>query len=237
MVLSAYGHSFNASKEFPSAAHGNMHGLLIRIPPTEAILVYAAAHCIKSDTKLIAVTIVKPVHGVLHPETGAFVKMLVGFLVDIKQRMNIPEHISAGNDFVKAVFKNGNSRERWLFVATPDQPVTAFFLKTQGALPRAVWPRELPQLPAGARVNMVMEIPRVNAVYGAFDNLTSSGSDMLASYTARMASAGWFHAGAEHSPAIRNSGEVYFRNTPERQILWIKFSDNGNGAFYLKKFK
>lgn len=164
-------------------------------------------------------------------------KTTLAQIVRTIKKSYLPEHISAGNDFVKAVFKNGNSRERWLFVATPDQPVTAFFLKTQGALPRAVWPRELPQLPAGARVNMVMEIPRVNAVYGAFDNLTSSGSDMLASYTARMASAGWFHAGAEHSPAIRNSGEVYFRNIPERQILWIKFSDNGNGAFYLKKFK
>lgn len=161
----------------------------------------------------------------------------LGQIVRTIKTSYLPEHISAGSDFVKVIFKNNNSRERWLFVSAPDRPVTAFYLKTQGKLPRASWPRELPQLPAGARINMVMDIPRLNAVYGAFDNITSSGTDMLASYTARMASAGWFHAGAEHSPAIRNSGEVYFRNTPERQILWIKFSDNGNGAFYLKKIK
>ena len=162
----------------------------------------------------------------------------LGQIVRTIKRSYLPEHLSGGDDFVKVVFKNGNTKERWLFVATPERPVTAFYLKTDRVLPRPVWPQELPPLPAGAQVNMVMNIPRVNAVYGAFDNAASkSGADMLASYTARMASAGWFHAGAEHSPAIRNSGEVYFRNTPERQILWIKFSDEGNGAFYLKKIK
>ncbi|MBR7107120.1 MAG: hypothetical protein IKC89_01760 [Lentisphaeria bacterium] len=162
----------------------------------------------------------------------------LGQVVRTIKRSYLPEHLSGGDDFVKAVFKKGNTKERWLFVATPERPVTAFYLKTEGAIPRPVWPPELPPLPAGAQADMVMNIPRLNAVYGAFSNGTSaSGADMLASYTARMASAGWFHAGAEHSPAIRNSGEVYFRNTPERQILWIKFSDDGNGAFYLKKQK
>lgn len=154
----------------------------------------------------------------------------------IKVRFNA-EQLAAGNDFVKAVFKNGSTLERWLFVATPERPVTAFYIKTHGKLPPPRWPAELPPLPGNTRVNMVMKLPRLNAIYGAFDGSTQSGATLLASYTARMASAGWFHAGAEHAPAIANSGEIYFRNTPEREILWIKFSDDGNGAFYLKKIK
>ena len=98
------------------------------------------------------------------------------------------------------------------------------------------WPSELPPLPAGTRANMIMELPRLNSIYGSFDQNDALPEQLLASYSARLASAGWQYAGAEHSPAIRGSGELYFKNEPSRELLWIKFG-NGGGAFYIKKLK
>ena len=157
----------------------------------------------------------------------------------IKNRFK-PEQLEAGNDYVRAIFrKDKDLTERWLFVfAGEKRPVTAFKMELPGKIAMPVkWPSELPVLPSDCRPNMVMELPRLNAVYGSFDSNTGSGVQQLASYSARLASAGWYHAGAEHAPSIRGTGEIYFRNNPARQIMWIKFGEDGSGAFYLKKLK
>lgn len=151
-----------------------------------------------------------------------------------------PEHLDKGRDYLRAVFRiNKTLTERWLFVFTGiKHPVTAFRMELSGQIPRpSQWPPELPPLPPGTRAGMVMELPRLNAVYGSFDSNDFSGTRQLASYSARLASSGWMHAGAEHSPAIMGSGEIYFKTNPSRQILWIKFGEDGVGAFYLKKIK
>ena len=151
-----------------------------------------------------------------------------------------PENLEAGQDFLRLVIPTGNNRsDRWLFVrAEANRPVTVFRIEQDGALPPpARWPQELPPLPAGSTPDMIMEIPRINGIYGSFAQNNGDPEQLLVSYTARMAASGWFNAGAEHSPAIRGTGEIYFRNQPERQILWIKFGTGGVGAFYLKKLK
>ena len=161
-------------------------------------------------------------------------------LTGMLKRKLSADQLEIGGDFIRAIIPTGrHSRDRWLFVfASPDQPITAFRIEQDSPIPPpSVWPRELPPLPAGSQVDMVMEIPRVDAVYGSFDQASGDPVQQLVSYSARLASAGWQNAGAEHSPAIRGTGEIYFRNHPERQILWIKFGENGNGAFYLKKIK
>ena len=157
----------------------------------------------------------------------------------LKNRIK-PELLKTGADYIRAIIPTGKyTSDRWLFVfAAPDQPVTAFRIEQASDIPPvSAWPRELPALPAGSTPDMVMEIPRIDAVYGSFDNANGDPVQLLVSYSARLASAGWHNAGAEHSPAIRGTGEIYFRNQPERQVLWVKFSENGNGAFYLKKIK
>ena len=151
-----------------------------------------------------------------------------------------PEKMEYGKDYLRAVFRVGKHKtERWLFIFSgANRPITAFRMELSGNLPRpAHWPSELPALPPGCRINMVMELPRLNAVFGSFDQNESSGIRQLPSYTTRLASSGWVSAGAEHSPSIMGSGEIYFRNNPSRQILWIKFGEEGGGAFYLKKIK
>ena len=148
--------------------------------------------------------------------------------------------LERGEDFLRAMFQDGKNRsERWLFVFSGNKrPLTAFKMDVPGDIPPpGKWPAELPPLPAGASPEMVMELPRLDAVYGSFNSSDASGVQQLASYSARMASAGWYHAGAEHSPAIRGRGEIYFKNHPSRQIMWIQFGTDGNGAFYLKKLK
>ena len=157
----------------------------------------------------------------------------------LKNRIK-PEQLETGADYLRAIIPTGrHSSDRWLFVfAAPDQPVTAFRIEQDSPVPPVnVWPRELPPLPAGSQADMIMEIPRIDAVYGSFDHATGDPVQLLVSYSARLASDGWHNAGAEHSPAIRGTGEIYFRNHPERQILWVKFGENGNGAFYLKKIE
>ena len=156
----------------------------------------------------------------------------------LKSRM-APEYLEPGQDFLKMVIPASSHRtDRWLFVrAEANRPITVFHIEQSGKLPPPVWPKELPQLPAGSRPDMVMEIPRINGIYGSFAQYSGNPEQLLVSYTARMASSGWFNAGAEHSPSIRGTGEIYFRNEPERQILWIKFGADGAGAFYLKKLK
>ena len=156
----------------------------------------------------------------------------------VKNRFK-PETLEGGNDYFRVIFRKDKERtERWLFVFTrKNRPVTAFRMEVNGNIPKpSRWPSDLPPLPSGSRANMVMELPRLNAVYGSFDCDENSGIQQLASYSARLASAGWYHAGAEHAPAIRGTGEIYFKNHPVRQILWIKFGENNGGAFYLKKF-
>lgn len=151
-----------------------------------------------------------------------------------------PEQLMYGQDFLRMVVPMGNNRtERWLFVcADPRRPVTAFRIESNRVLPPPTrWHSELPPLPSGGVPEMNMEIPRVDAVYGAFSNCNGDPTQLLVSYSARLAASGWIGAGAEHSPSIRGSGEIYFRNQPERQVLWIKFSENGCGAFYMKKLK
>ncbi len=150
-----------------------------------------------------------------------------------------PEHLEFGQDYLKLVIPGGSDNSgRWLFVRAEDnRPITVFHIEQNGNLPPPVWPKELPQLPSGSRPDMVMEIPRINGIYGSFAQYNGNPEQLLVSYTARMASSGWFNAGAEHSPSIRGTGEIYFRNEPERQILWIKFGADGFGAFYLKKLK
>ena len=157
----------------------------------------------------------------------------------LKSRIK-PELIKTGRDYIRAIIPTGKyTSERWLFVfAAPDQPVTGFRIEqTSNIPPVSVWPRELPSLPSGSTPDMVMEIPGIDAVYGSFDHANGDPVQLLVSYSARLASAGWNNAGAEHSPAIRGTGDIYFRNQPEQQILWVKFSENGSGAFYLKKIK
>ena len=151
-----------------------------------------------------------------------------------------PEKMEHGKDYLRVIFRVGkNQTERWLFIFSgANRPITAFRMEVSGNLPRpSHWPSELPALPPGCRINMVMELPRLNAVYASFDQNESSGIRQLSSYTTRLASSGWVCAGAEHSPSIMGSGDIYFRNTPSRQILWIKFGEEGGGAFYLKKIK
>ena len=145
-----------------------------------------------------------------------------------------------GQDYLRAIYQIDKERsERWLFVFSGKQrTVTGFRMSFSGTIPPpGRWPAELPPLPAGSRPEMIMELPRLNAVYGSFGSNDTSGAQQLASYSSRMASAGWSHAGAEHSPAIRGRGEIYFRNQPSRQIMWIQFGTDGSGAFYLKKLK
>lgn len=157
----------------------------------------------------------------------------------LKKRIK-PEFLTVGSDFFRVIIPTGrHSSDRWLFVfAAPDQPVTAFRIEQDSPVPpTTVWPRELPPLPAGSKADMIMEIPRINAVYGSFDHANGDPVQLLVSYSARLASAGWHNAGAEHSPAIRGTGEIYFRNQPERQILWVKFGENGIGAFYMKNIE
>ncbi len=156
----------------------------------------------------------------------------------LKSRM-APEYLEPGKDHLKMVIPaNSNRTDRWLFVrAEANRPITVFHIEQSGQLPPPEWPQELPQLPPGSRPDMVMEIPRINGIYGSFAQYSGNPEQLLVSYTARMASSGWFNAGAEHSPSIRGTGEIYFRNQPERQILWIKFGTDGVGAFYLKKLK
>ena len=161
-------------------------------------------------------------------------------LMEILKRKLSSDQLTIGADHLRAVIPTGRySSDRWLFVfASPDQPVTAFRIEQDSPVPQTVlWPVELPPPPVDSQVDMVMEIPRVNAVYGSFNRMSGDPVQLLVSYSARLASQGWHNAGAEHSPAIRGTGEIYFRNSPERQILWVKFGENGNGAFYLKKIK
>ena len=151
-----------------------------------------------------------------------------------------PKQLELGQDYLKLSVTGRNNRiDRWLFVrAENNRPVTAFCIEHVNQLPPpGLWPRELPPLPSGSRPDMIMEIPRVNAVYGSFCQYNGIPEQLLVSYSARMAAAGWACAGAEHSPAIRGTGDIYLRNHPERQVLWIKFGANGHGAFYLKKLK
>ena len=157
----------------------------------------------------------------------------------LKNRFKI-DKFESGRDFLRVVQNNGkNNFERWLFVfAGEKHPVTAFRLEQNGKLLKpAKWPAELPALPSGARPNMVMELPRLDSIYGSFDQSDAVPEQLLASYSARLASAGWQYAGAEHAPSIRGTGEIYFKNQPSRQILWIKFGSDGSGSFYVKKLK
>ena len=147
-----------------------------------------------------------------------------------------PLRLDAGNDFILAVFKNGSSTDRWLFISGGEgKPVAAFRMEHERELPAPVWHRDLPPLPAGAKADMVLELPRLNAVCGLFSNAGGDPINMLSSCSARLAAAGWYHAGAEHSPAIGGSGELYFRSSPRRELLWVKFGNSGNGAFFFKK--
>lgn len=145
--------------------------------------------------------------------------------------------IDSGKDYLRAIFKrSAGGSERWLFVSSGHgRPLTAFKMELDSKLPPPpFWPEELPQLPAGGRPGMVMELPGLQAIYGSFDSCNDSPEQLLSSYSARLNSAGWSCAGAEHSPAIRGSGDMFIRTAPQAKALWIKFSENGNGAFYIK---
>jgi len=125
MVHTADDHGFDIAEERHCAAHGNMTGMLAGIPPAKTVFEDSSAACIKSDGKLIAVTIIEPVHRMLYAEAHALVVVRISASVDIEQRVDISEHVAAAADVhADEHIRNADIGQR--IVETFDQNADAF---------------------------------------------------------------------------------------------------------------
>lgn len=122
--------------------------------------------------------------------------------------------------------------ERIMVVKSPGRgAVTVFRIAGRGGLPPVqAWPRELPELPPGARALQVIELPKRNCVYGAFDCTGSDPAGNLRTLDAVLRNQGWQAAGKEASPLIGGTGDIYYHKL-DRRVIWVTFDNSGAGAF------
>ena len=123
--------------------------------------------------------------------------------------------------------------ERLLIVRSPGLgPVTVFRIAgSPGIPPAGVWPRDLPDLPPGAKPLQVIELRKSNSVYGVFEGVPQDPRDAFRAVDPSLRARGWLPAGNEGSPLIGGSGDIYF-SRKENRILWVTFDSDGRGAFY-----
>ena len=146
-------------------------------------------------------------------------------------------HFAESKDTLRCTAKlSADSLERLLIVKSPGRgPVTVFRIAGSAGLPPvSVWPRELPDLPPGTRALQVIELPRRQSVYGAFEKGSTDGPGALRQLDALLHNAGWRSAGKEASPLTGGTGDIYIHNR-KKNVLWVTFDGEGRGAFYCRK--
>ena len=127
----------------------------------------------------------------------------------------------------------GGSLERLLIVRSPGMgPVTVFRIAgPPGIPPVGSWPRDLPDLPPGAKPLQVMELSKSSSVYGVFEDVPQDAGSAFRAVDTSLRAQGWLPAGNEGSPLIGGNGDIYFSRKANR-ILWVTFDGGGRGAFY-----
>ena len=146
-------------------------------------------------------------------------------------------HFAESNDSLRCTARlSGDTLERLLVVKSPGRgPVTVFRIAGSAGLPPvSLWPRELPELPSGARALQVIELPRRSSVYGAFEKGSPDAQGSFRQIDAALSLAGWRSAGKEASPLTGGTGDIYIHNRT-KNILWVTLDQEGRGAFYCRK--
>ena len=146
--------------------------------------------------------------------------------------------IDPGKDTIRCKVRlQDGSMERILLVRPPSHGqggATVITLSGSPGLPPAVWHRDLPELPSGAKAVQVIEVPEDGSVCGMFD--FPGGADvggMFGRVDAALRSSGFIPLGNEGSPLVRGNGDVY-HHPKKRQMVWVHTTPAG-GAFYCRK--
>ena len=128
------------------------------------------------------------------------------------------------------------SLERLLIIPSPGRgPATVLRIAgPPGVPPVSAWPRELPELPPGARALQVIEIPGKKSVYGAFDLAGIDPVNRFRDVDSSLRANGFHPAANESSPLIGGRGDIYW-NPQKKQLIWVTFDRSGRGSFYCKR--
>ncbi|MBR7139118.1 MAG: hypothetical protein IKD44_06195 [Lentisphaeria bacterium] len=143
--------------------------------------------------------------------------------------------ISGGTIRFERKVKGSALVERYLLIASrKDRPVTCFKMLVPEKLPPPQeWPSELPPLPAGAVITAVTRLAD-GGICGEFRSAPQAPHILLRNVDALMRNRKMFPAGNEIASRNGGRGEIFF---DKNAIVWVTFSDSGNGAFFYRRRK
>ena len=132
----------------------------------------------------------------------------------------------------RTVLEN-KSVEHLLFVNTgKGQQVVVFrLLLPPGFTGNRNWHPDLPDLPGGAKSELVLELPDRKAVFALFNNAFGSANGNLRAALSNLSSQWQLTANESVMPNSRGAILVGKKNA----VMLIGFSDDGTGFFYVKK--
>ena len=150
----------------------------------------------------------------------------------LKERLNKQSQLISNGKLIRYRCELPNKMvEHLLFADSGNGTVIFRILLPQNFAAGKTWHDQLPPLPGGAKSELVLELPRRNAVFGMFNNAFGTAQGNLRAVLSNLSDE--WSVSADESLMPNGRGAMLFGK--KKGILLVSFSDDGTGFFYLKK--